>query len=355
MSQEITLIQNYINGEFLNTENHIFSDNPATAENHVKIPKSTEKEADLAISAAFSAQKAWSKLTPSQRATWIDKIAEEFSKNENLDFFAEKESEDQGKLLSYARAADVNACLGTLKTFSKLVSADVRADTFRQVHFPEEDKRKAICYTNKSPVGVCTIITPWNYPLYMVIEKLIPCIIYGNTAVVKPSEITSSTAFHFAKLLDRINFPKGVVNFLFGQGSDIGNFITTDSRVKAVAFTGSPATGKIIAQAAGKTLKKVSLECGGKNPAIIFEDADFEKAVELVAKGAFTNNGEICLCMERVYVEKSIYEKFLKALVEHVKNDWKIGLPNDPLLQQYCDFSTTKNSDDFFFRIKNIS
>ena len=221
-------------------------------------------------------------------------------------------------------------CLMCLRQFSKMASGDFKAEEFRTVHFPKEMKAKSICYTSKSPVGVCTIITPWNYPLYMVIIKLAPCIVYGNTCVIKPSEFTSSTAFHFAKLLDKINLPKGVVNFLFGLGKDVGPFICKDPRVKAVAFTGSTATGSIIAQNAAISLKKVTLECGGKNPAIVFDDCNFQKAVETIAASAFTNNGEICLCMERVYVQESIFEKFLEKLVEHVKKDWKLGMPDKP-------------------------
>lgn len=184
-------------------------------------------------------------------------------------------------------------------------------------------------YTYKSPLGPCTIITPWNFPLYIVLNKIAPCIAYGNTCIVKPSEFTSGTAFEFCKILQSVNQKfseqekidvKGVINFVFGYGQDVGSTLTSDFRVKAVAFTGSTATAQKINISAAHHLKKIGLECGGKNPALIFADANLDKAVEVLKSSCFGNNGQICVNTERVYVQEEIFEVFKDKLVKMVEN-----------------------------------
>ena len=187
---------------------------------------------------------------------------------------------------------------------------------------------KALNYTLREPVGVAACISPWNLPLYLLTWKIAPALAAGNTVVAKPSEITPMTAFLLSKICKEINFPKGVLNIVHGVGSKMGDALTTHVDTPIVSFTGGTVTGKHIAKLAAPMFKKLSLELGGKNPNIVFADANFEKAVALAVKAGFSNQGQICLCGSRLFVEETIYEKFKNAVIAKASL-LKVGNPKE--------------------------
>lgn len=332
MSDTPTKISHYIKGKFIADDQQEFieSENPSTGLTHVLVPQASGKTVTLAIDAAEEALKSYRKTSRKFRSDLLLEIANKF--DQVKDEFAAYESADQGKTLLYAKFADMTLIVACLKYWANRILYNNEELMIKT----EFDNAESYNYTCKSPVGVCGIIMPWNYPLYMVIKRFVPCLAYGNTCVIKPSEITSLSTFKFAEFLDQNvpNLPAGVANFIFGPGrgpiSDI--LIKNDKRVKAISFTGSSATGKIIAQNACFTMKKFSLECGGKNPAVIFPDYDLDEAVDLMCRAAFSNNGEICLCMERCYVHEDIYEKFIQLFKEKTEENWTqfVGHPSEP-------------------------
>jgi aminomuconate-semialdehyde/2-hydroxymuconate-6-semialdehyde dehydrogenase len=186
----------------------------------------------------------------------------------------------------------------------------------------------AINYTLRQPLGVAACISPWNLPLYLLTWKIAPALAAGNTVVAKPSEVTPMTAYLFSKICIEAGLPKGVLNIVHGLGSKTGDALTTHPDVPIVSFTGGTLTGKHIATVTAPMFKKLSLEMGGKNPNIVFADANFEKAVSTAARAAFTNQGQICLCGSRLFVQEEIYNKFKTALVTKTSN-LKVGDPKD--------------------------
>ena len=187
----------------------------------------------------------------------------------------------------------------------------------------------AINYTLRQPIGVAACISPWNLPLYLLTWKIAPALAAGNTVVAKPSEITPMTAYIFSKICIEAGLPKGVLNIVHGLGSKVGDPLTTHIDTPIVSFTGGTVTGKHIASLTAPMFKKLSLELGGKNPNIIFADADFDKAVSIASRAAFTNQGQICLCGSRLFVQEEIYDKFKTALVAKASK-LVVGNPKNP-------------------------
>ena len=187
---------------------------------------------------------------------------------------------------------------------------------------------KALNYTLREPIGVAACISPWNLPLYLLTWKIAPALAAGNTVVAKPSEVTPMTAYILSKICAEIDFPPGVLNIVHGIGSKIGDFLTGHEDTPIVSFTGGTQTGRHIARIASPMFKKISLELGGKNPNIVFADANFDKAVTMAVKAGFSNQGQICLCGSRLFIQDEIYEKFKKALLEKVSK-LKVGDPQD--------------------------
>lgn len=226
-----------------------------------------------------------------------------------FDEFAEAESKDQGKPVLLARTVDIpRACLNFRFFASTIISssAENRADVLENVG--------ALNYTIRSPIGVAGLISPWNLPIYLLTFKIAPAIAAGNTVVCKPSEMTSVTAWMMAKVLNEAGLPPGVVNLVMGTGPKAGAAIVRHPDVPVISFTGSTVTGQAITEMTAPFYKKTSLELGGKNAAIIFDDADLEKSIATTVRSSFANQGEICLCTSRVYVQKGIYDQFLEVL-----------------------------------------
>lgn len=241
-----------------------------------------------------------------------------------FDEFAEAESKDQGKPVLLARTVDIpRACLNFRFFASTIISssAENRADVLANVG--------ALNYTIRSPIGVAGLISPWNLPIYLLTFKIAPAIAAGNTVVCKPSEMTSVTAWMMAKVLNEAGLPPGVVNLVMGTGPKAGAAIVRHPDVPVISFTGSTVTGQAITETTAPFYKKTSLELGGKNAAIIFDDADLEKSIATTVRSSFANQGEICLCTSRVYVQKGIYDQFLEGFVERTRQ-LKVGAPKDP-------------------------
>jgi len=313
-------IQNFINGELIQPNSGDYFDNssPVTGKVYSQIPDSDKVDIDNAVASAKEAFKTWSKLPKKERYDHIMRLADEVEAH--FDELVEAESKDNGKPEWLARTVDIPRASENFRFFA---TASLHFDS--EIH---EMDGKALNYTLRQPVGVVGCISPWNLPLYLLTWKIAPALASGNTVVAKPSEITPMTAFLFSKICQKINFPKGVLNIVHGFGYKAGDALSKHPDVPIISFTGGTATGEKIAAVAAPMFKKLSLELGGKNPNIIFEDAEFEKSVDMAVKAAFSNQGQICLCGSRLFVQDSIYEKFRDSFVEKTKT-LKIGNPKD--------------------------
>ena len=312
------LIQNYINGAFVAPVRGKYIDNfePATGEVYSQIPDSDEEDVALAVEAAEAAFAEWSVCGAETRSLWLEKLADGIRKH--FDMFAEAESKDNGKPISLAQRVDIPRAISNFQFYAKAIT-----QFSSNAHYMEN---KAINYTLRQPLGVVGCISPWNLPLYLFSWKIAPALAAGNTVIAKPSEITPMTAYLLSKVCDEIGFPKGVLNIVHGLGTNAGQAIVAHPKVKAISFTGGTSTGEKIASIAAPVFKKLSLELGGKNPNIIFADCDYEKMLQTTVQSSFANQGQICLCGSRIFVERPIYEKFKKDFVERVKQ----LIPADP-------------------------
>ncbi|KAG8444583.1 hypothetical protein GDO86_009665 [Hymenochirus boettgeri] len=239
-----------------------------------------------------------------------------------LEEFALAESQDQGKTVAFARTVDIPRSIQNFRFFSTTVLHHTTECT-------QMESMACMHYTVRSPVGVAGLISPWNLPLYLLTWKIAPAIACGNTVVAKPSEMTSITAWMMCKLFNAAGVPPGVVNIVFGTGPKAGEALVCHPDVPIISFTGSTVTAQRIIEKSAPYCKKLSLELGGKNPAIVFEDANLEECINTTVRSSFSNQGEICLCTSRIYVQRTIYEAFLKRFVEATK-EWKVGVPSDP-------------------------
>ncbi|MFM7730784.1 MAG: aldehyde dehydrogenase, partial [Flavobacteriales bacterium] len=240
----------------------------------------------------------------------------------NLESFAKAESVDNGKPISLARQMDIPRSVANLKFFATAI-----------LHWNSEahiTDHQALNYTLRKPIGVVGCISPWNLPLYLFTWKIAPAMATGNCVVAKPSEITPMTAYLLTKTCEEIGFPAGVLNVVHGTGSLAGSALVEHPGIKAISFTGGTATGAHIARVAAPMFKKLSLELGGKNPNIIFADADLEKALKTTLRSSFANQGQICLCGSRILIHSSIYEEFKRQLVEKTQS-MSVG---DPLSEE---------------------
>jgi aminomuconate-semialdehyde/2-hydroxymuconate-6-semialdehyde dehydrogenase len=304
-------ILNYIGGELSPALDGEFIDNvnPATGKVYSKVPSSKAADVKKAVAAAKSALSAWSALSVSERSAYLKKISDLILKN--LDMLAMAETIDNGKPISVSKTVDIPRAAENFSFFADAIKE------FKSEEFDDRGKgRNTVHY---SPVGVVGCISPWNLPLYLFTWKVAPALAAGCTVVAKPSEVTPMTAYLFAKICQEAGLPPGVLNIVHGLGQNVGAAISKDPDIKAISFTGSTATGKMIALDAALTMKRLHLEMGGKNANIIFADCDFEKTLETTVRSSFANQGQICLCGSRIFVERPLYEKFKLALVEKVK------------------------------------
>lgn len=288
---------------------------PATGAVFTQCPDGSAADVDAAVAAASRAAEAWAHTPTEQRAQLLHRLADLIEAR--LEEFAALESRDSGKLLSLARTLDIPRAVSNLRYFAAAVIA-----WGSEAHAMETGRAGsgALNYTLHQPLGVVGCISPWNLPLYLFTWKIAPALAAGNTVVAKPSEVTPCTAALLGELSIEAGFPPGVLNIVHGRGPGVGQAIVEHPQVKAVSFTGSTATGARIAAIAAAQFKKVSLEMGGKNPAIVFADADLCDAnLDTIVRSGFANQGEICLCGSRLLVQRSIYEAFRERYLERVR------------------------------------
>jgi aminomuconate-semialdehyde/2-hydroxymuconate-6-semialdehyde dehydrogenase len=314
------VLQNYIGGQFFPPASGQYLDNynPATGQVFGRIPDSDERDVDAAVAAATAAFPAWAALSLEERHDILRALSDGITRH--LDRLAEAETLDSGKTLFASRTVDIPRAALNFKFFATAL-----------LHFASESYQMpgALSYTLRQPLGVVGCISPWNLPLYLFTWKIAPALAAGNCVVGKPSEVTPLTASLLGDICNEAGLPPGVLNIVHGLGPKAGEAIVRHPQIKAVSFTGSTRAGAEIARIAAPMFKKISLELGGKNPNLIFADCDYEHMLETTVRSSFSNQGQICLCGSRIYVERPIYERFRNDFVERVKKI-KIGNPAHP-------------------------
>ncbi|KAI8049755.1 aldehyde dehydrogenase family 8 member A1 [Syncephalis plumigaleata] len=312
------VLSNFVNNEFVppvdNT--YIASAEPALGIPYLRVPDSSEADVDAAVQAANAAFPEWSRTPPAERAKLLDRVADLLEAR--LEEFVVAESRDQGKPESLAGLVDIPRSVRNFRYFADECRSSWSEEEARRLP-PANGAPGLLSYTQRWPIGVAGLISPWNLPLYLLTWKIAPCLAAGCTCVCKPSEITSMTAYMLCEIIKDAGIPAGVVNMVFGTGPKTGNALVTHPRVPLISFTGSTATGQHIIRESASYFKKLSLELGGKNANIIFDDCDFEVALATTVRSSFSNQGEICLCGSRIFIQRGIYDKFLASMVERAK------------------------------------
>ena len=314
-------LSNYLNGALITPISHTYIDNvnPATGEVFSRIPDSDAHDVDRAVAAAKEAFPAWAATPARERSRLLLRLADLIEAN--LDALARDESTDNGKPVALARTVDIPRAALNFRFFA---TAILHASS--EAH---ETDDLALNYTLRQPLGVVGCISPWNLPLYLFTWKIAPALAAGNCVVGKPSEITPLTAFRLSELCLEAGFPPGVLNVIHGYGHKVGAALTIHPDVKAISFTGGTRTGATIARMAAPLFKKLSLELGGKNPTIVFADCRYDEMLETTVRSAFANQGEICLCGSRIFIERPLYERFRDDFVARVEA-LRVGDPLDP-------------------------
>ncbi len=312
-------VLNFVDGAFQNTPQVLENVTPGTGQVFGTIPRSGSAEVEQVMAAAKRAFPSWSKTPVAERAACLERLAD--AVRDHADMLAKEEARDNGKPLSLAAHVDIPRAEKNLRFYASGIQ-----------HYASEShamEGEAINYTLRKPLGVVACISPWNLPLYLFTWKVAPALAAGNCVVAKPSELTPVTAYLLSTWVKEAGFPDGVFNVLHGLGPEVGEAMVTHPDIAAVSFTGGTTTGARIAGHVAPKFKKMSLELGGKNPAIIFEDADFEDALRTTLRSSFANQGQICLCGSRILIQRPIYDKFKEALVAKASK-MVAGDPLDP-------------------------
>lgn len=316
--------RNFINGRFVESEKRFAGINPATGVRFADVHEATKDMVNDAVEAGHRAVRDWGATSVADRADMLYRIADEIDRR--AADFLDAEVSDTGKPVSLASTLDIPRGAANFRVFADILKT-APLDSYR-TDLP--GGAQAINYAVRKPLGVVGIISPWNLPLLLFTWKIAPALACGNAVVAKPSEETPGTATLLAEVMQAVGLPSGVFNLIHGFGpNSAGEFITKHPRVNAITFTGESKTGTAIMHAAAEGVKPVSFELGGKNAAIIFADCDFDKTVDGMARAVFLNSGQVCLCSERIFIERPIYERFVKALAERAKQ-LKLGDPTDP-------------------------
>ncbi len=326
--------RNFINGDFRDSASGqtlpVYE--PATGDQYATAPASDANDVDAAVRSAAAAFPAWASTPAAERAAILLRLADLIDANTQR--LAEMEARDSGKPVSLAANVDIPRSASNFRYFAGAVQHTTG-------EFHETDtaavggRAHALNYTLRRPRGVAGLISPWNLPLYLLTWKIAPALATGNTAVCKPSEVTPATATVLCELAAQAGLPPGVLNIVHGAGQAAGAALVTHPLVPAVSFTGSTAVGQWIGRHAGAMLKRISLELGGKNPFVIFADAELDGehgAIATACRAAFTNQGQICLCGSRLLVERTVYPRVRDALLARAKA-MRIGDPMDPATQ----------------------
>jgi aminomuconate-semialdehyde/2-hydroxymuconate-6-semialdehyde dehydrogenase len=318
-------IQNFIDGQFVEPIGGKYLDNiePATGKPYSQVADGDARDVDLAVAAAEKAFIVWSKKTAAERSRFLLRIADLIERD--LEKFARAESIDTGKPISLARSLDIPRAIANFRFFATAI-----LHTESEAHITDN---VAFNYTLRQPRGIAGLISPWNLPLYLLSWKIAPAIAVGNTAIAKPSELTSMTAYMLCEIAREAGLPNGVLNIVHGTGPNVGAAITAHPKINTISFTGGTVTGKKVAEACAPLFKKLSLELGGKNPNIIFADADLDAAIAGSVRSSFANQGQICLCGSRVFVERSAYKDFVDRFIDKASM-LKMGDPLDEKTDQ---------------------
>lgn len=314
-------LQNFINGKYCAPCNEMYLDNfePATGNVYSLIPDSDELDVQMAVEAAEKAFPIWSSMSVEERSAIMVKVSEGIQRR--MDQFVAAESRDNGKPATLAAHVDIPRAVSNFHFFATAI-----------LHFASEShsmEGEGVNYTTRKPIGIVGCISPWNLPLYLFTWKIAPALAAGNCVIAKPSEVTPYTAYLLGEVLEEAGMPAGVLNIIHGYGHRVGDAIVKHPKIKAISFTGGTKTGEYIARTAAPMFKKLSLELGGKNPNIIFDDCDFDTMLSTTLRSSFANQGQICLCGSRIFVQRGIYDKFKTAFVERV-NQLTVSYPSDP-------------------------
>jgi aminomuconate-semialdehyde/2-hydroxymuconate-6-semialdehyde dehydrogenase len=325
MQAELERIENFIDGQLVEPVGGKYLDNiePATGKSYSQVANSDARDVEFAVAAAEKAFPEWSGLPAAERSKILLRIADLIERD--LERLARAESIDTGKPLSLARSLDIPRAASNFRFFATAI-----LHTESEAHITDN---VAFNYTLRQPRGIAGLISPWNLPLYLLSWKIAPAIAVGNTAIAKPSELTPMTAFLLCEIAHEAGLPSGVLNVVHGTGPNVGAPITAHPKVTTISFTGGTVTGKKVAEACAPLFKKVSLELGGKNPNIVFADADLGAAITGSVRSSFANQGQVCLCGSRVFVERSAYEDFVDRFLDKASK-LKSGDPLDDQTEQ---------------------
>src|SRR6266496_4843032 len=325
MTKMAEKIQNFIDGQFVDPVGGKYLDNiePATGRPYSQVADSDTRDVDRAVAAAEKAFAAWSQTSATDRSRILLRIADLIERD--LENLARAESIDTGKPVSLARTLDIPRAASNFRFFATAI-----LHTESEAHITDN---VAFNYTLRQPRGIAGLISPWNLPLYLLSWKIAPAIAVGNTAIAKPSELTPMTAYMLCEIVREAGLPNGVLNVVHGTGPNVGGAITTHPKINTISFTGGTVTGRKVAEACAPLFKKVSLELGGKNPNIIFADADLDAAISGSVRSSFANQGQICLCGSRVFVERSAYKDFVERFIEKA-SQLNMGDPLDEKTEQ---------------------
>jgi len=317
-------IQNYINGQLSEPSDKKYLDvfNPSNGKIFSRCPNSTKKDLDAAIVASNNSFSDWANLDQSKRSGFLLQIANLIDRD--LEKFSKAETTDNGKPYTLSKSLDIPRSIKNLKFFANMAN-EIQEESYHQENI--------VSQIHRHPLGIVGTISPWNLPLYLFTWKIAPALVSGNCVIAKPSELTPYTSYLFSKACIEAKLPPGVLNILHGEGVTIGREIVRHSNIKAISFTGGTKTGKEIAIEASKSLKKVNLEMGGKNPVIIFNDCNYDNMIESLVKSSFLNQGQICLAGSRIYVQEGIYDKFKNDFIEKV-DTLTVGDPFDSKTDQ---------------------
>jgi len=333
VQKELVQIQNFVDGQFVSPNAGRYLDNiePATGKPYSLVPDSDSGDVEAAVAAAEKAFPAWSRRPAAERSRILLRIADLIDRD--LEKLARAESIDTGKPLALARSLDIPRASSNFRFFATAI-----LHTENEAHVTDG---VAFNYTLRQPRGVVGLISPWNLPLYLLSWKIAPAIAVGNTAIAKPSELTPMTAFLLCEICREAGLPDGVLNIVHGTGAKVGAPITAHPKIGTISFTGGTVTGRKVAEAGAPLFKKISLELGGKNPNIIFADADLAAAVAGSVRSSFANQGQVCLCGSRVFVERPAYGEFVRRFTEKVAQ-LKQGDPLEEKTEQGAIVSQTQ-------------
>ena len=337
---ELERIKNFIDGKFVDPVGGKYLDNiePATGKPYSQVPDSDARDVDLAVAAAEKAFEEWSRAPATDRSRILLRIADLIERD--LEELARAESIDTGKPLSLARSLDIPRAASNFRFFATAI-----LHTESEAHITDN---VAFNYTLRQPRGIAGLISPWNLPLYLLSWKIAPAIAVGNTAIAKPSELTPMTSFLLCEIAGEAGLPNGVLNIVHGTGPKVGAPITAHPKIATISFTGGTVTGKKVAEACAPLFKKISLELGGKNPNIVFADADLDAAIAGSVHSSFANQGQVCLCGSRVFVERSAYNDFVNRFLDKT-SQLRSGDPLDDETEQGAIVSKTQLDKVMFY------